>query len=148
MRYLSLSVLILGLSLAAAPVMASAPEAPKTPQSMSAKELSERFGIELQGIRRVAGGYMLDMRYTVRDSTKAARLLGHDLIPQLIDERRNTHLITPAPPKIGPLRQTGASLRDGRTYFVFFANPGKGVKAGDPVSVMLGDIQLEGLTIQ
>ncbi len=148
MRYLSLSVLTLGLALAAAPVMASAPDAPQPPRSMSAKELSERFGIELQGIRPVAGGYMLDMRYVVRDSTKAAHLLGHDFIPQLIDERRNARLITPTPPKIGPLRQTGAALRDGRTYFVFFANPGKGVKTGDPVAVMLGDIRLEGLTVQ
>ncbi|MCK9529945.1 MAG: hypothetical protein M0R77_05180 [Gammaproteobacteria bacterium] len=115
--------------------------------AISTKEMHERFGIEVQGIRPTAGGYMLDFRYKVVDSEKAAGFLGHHLVPQLVDERRNARLITPAPPKVGPMRQTGAALKDGRTYFVFFANPGKAVKAGDPVAVVLGDVTLRGLTV-
>jgi hypothetical protein len=118
------------------------------PQTIVAKDLRERYGIEVKGVRHAAGGYMLDFRYKVVDTKKAAGFLGHDLIPQLLDEKRNARLITPTPPKVGPLRQTGAVLKEGRTYFVFFANPGKGVKVGDPVAIVLGDVTLGGLTVQ
>lgn len=148
LRNLTPHVLVLALVGASAPVTGAVSKAPAPEPSISTKEMHERFGIEVQGIRPSAGGYMLDFRYKVVDSKKAAGFLGHHLVPQLVDERRNARLITPSPPKVGPLRQTGAALKDGRTYFVFFANPGKAVKAGDPVAVVLGDVTLGGLTVQ
>ncbi len=139
---------LLAAVLAAPPATAAPQAADVGSKAISTEQLNERFGIEVQGIRPAAGGYMLDFRYKVVDREKAAGILGRQLVPQLIDERRQARLITPAPPKIGPLRQTGATLKEGRTYFVFFANPGKAVKTGDPVAVVLGELTLQGLTVQ
>lgn len=117
-------------------------------RTLTRAELREQYGIEVQGIRPSAAGYMLDFRYKVVDAEKAATLINPKLRPHLIDERRHITLITPAPPKVGPLRQTRGTPREGRSYFIFFANPGKGVHSGDPVAIALGDITLGGLTVQ
>jgi len=56
----------------------------------------------------------------------------------------------PVTPKVGPLRQTvklGAPV-EGKTYFIFFANPGKFIKAGTSVTVSIGDFVLPGLVVQ
>jgi hypothetical protein len=56
----------------------------------------------------------------------------------------------PALPKVGPLRQTGklGSTVEGKTYFIFFANPGKLIKTGTRATVSIGDFVLPGLLVQ
>lgn len=115
---------------------------------MTPAALREQWGIEVKGIRLSAAGYMLDFRYRVVDAEKAATLINPKLKPRLIDQRRQAVLDTPVPPKVGPLRQTRAPVKEGATYFMFFANPGRGVSAGDAVAVALGDITLDGLIVQ
>jgi hypothetical protein len=58
--------------------------------------------------------------------------------------------MVPSPPKIGPLRQTtrNSGPLAGKTYFIFFANPGKSIKAGDKVTVVIGDFKIENLAVQ
>lgn len=94
-----------------------------------------------------ASGYMLDFRYDVTDPEKARALLSADVRPYLVHEKTGAKLLVPSSPKVGALRQSTAAPREGGRYFVMFANPGRLVKSGDSVSVILGQCRLDGLTV-
>ena len=53
----------------------------------------------------------------------------------------------PDPPKVGPLRPRGEPV-EGKSYFVLFGNPGKFIKAGSKVTVVIGDFRAPALTVE
>jgi len=110
--------------------------------------IEERWGIKILSIRQSAAGYMLDFRYRVMEPEKAIQLNNRKVKPYLIDQTSGAKLLVPNPPKIGPLRQTSVKPIPGRTYFILFANPGKFVKPGNKVTVVIGDFRAEGLTVE
>lgn len=120
-----------------------------TDQAAQSRGLEDRWGVQVQGIRRSAGGYMLDFRYRIVDSDKARALVDRRWKPYLIDEDTGARLMVPAPAKVGPLRQTmrNGGPQGGRTYFVLFANPGQLVRQGQRVTVVIGDFKATGLTV-
>jgi hypothetical protein len=128
-----------------ASVAAPAPTLPASPTV--AESLRERWGIEIVAIRESAAGYMLDFRYKVLDPAKAAPLFERKNNPYLIDEVTGAKFLVPNPPKTGPLRTTYPP-KAGRTYFMFFANPGKYIKPGSRVTVVVGDFRADGLVVQ
>jgi hypothetical protein len=93
---------------------------------------------------------MLDFRYRVLDPAKAAPLLNGRIQPYLFDEARSARLGVPDTPVLGRIRQTARNNRilENRTYFVMFANPGKAVRSGDQVTLLLGDLKITDLTVQ
>jgi hypothetical protein len=91
---------------------------------------------------------MLDFRYRVLDPEKAAPLFDRAVKPYLIDEATGSTLLVPAPPKVGPLRQTTRAPTAGRIYFMMFANPGKFIQAGQKVTVVIGEFRAEHLTVE
>ena len=109
--------------------------------------LEETWGIRIEGIRLSAAGYMLDFRYRVLDPEKAALLFDRKTKPYLIDQKSGAKFMVPSPPKVGPLR-TSDPPQKGRTYFIMFANPGKYIKQGYKVTVVIGDFRLEDLTVK
>ena len=98
-------------------------------------------------IRVSAGGYMLDFRYKVLDAEKAAPLFDRRIKPYLIDQATGASFAVPEPPKVGALRQTRKPVAD-RNYFIIFANPGKYVKQGDKVTVVIGDFRAGDLVVE
>jgi len=52
----------------------------------------------------------------------------------------------PNPPTTGALRST-YDAKAGRTYFMFFANPSRFVKAGSAVTVTIGDFAVTGIPV-
>lgn len=112
--------------------------------------LQETLGIETQGISLSAAGHLLDFRYRIIDPDKALAFVDRRFKPYLIDEASGAHLAVPAPPKVGPLRQTSkyGKPRQGRVYFVLFGNPGGLVKRGNKVTVVIGDVEIPGLVVQ
>jgi hypothetical protein len=110
--------------------------------------LEEKWGVQITGIRLSAADYMLDFRYRVADPNKAAPLLGRQVKPYLIDEVSGAKLIVPAPPKVGSLRQKSREPLAGKIYFVIFSNPGKLVKRGGRVTVVIGDFKAENLIVE
>lgn len=107
-------------------------------------------GIAISSVRLSAAGYMLDVRFRITDPGKAARMASHATKPYLIDEVTGARMLVPSPPKVGALRQMprpGAAKTD-RTYFMLFANPGRLVKAGSSVTLVLGDFRAEHLAVQ
>ena len=91
----------------------------------------KNWGIRIEGIRLTAAGQMLDFRYTVVDARKAKPLFDRKTKPILLDEASGVQMAVPVPPKTGALRNSN-DPKAGRTYFMFFANPGKLITPGQP----------------
>ena len=106
------------------------------------------LGIEVLSLRRSAGGYMLDLRYRVRDIAKAAPIRDLQLEPVLTDQKTGVRLVVPSQPEVESLRQRPVESALDRTYFVLFANPGRLLKAGDRVTLGFGDRRVENLVIE
>ncbi|MHC4707039.1 MAG: hypothetical protein ACYS8I_08130 [Planctomycetota bacterium] len=108
----------------------------------------ERWGIQICGIRLSAADYMLDFRYRVMDPQKAAPLLDRNVKPYLIDQESGAKLIVPTPPKVGSLRQKSNEPVAGKIYFIMFSNPGRLVRKGNKVAVVIGHFRAESLTVE
>jgi hypothetical protein len=50
--------------------------------------------------------------------------------------------------KVGRLRQRSNEPKVGRHYFMLFANPGHYFKAGDQVTIEIGEFRAENLTVE
>jgi hypothetical protein len=139
----------LWLALAAGSIVLAAGCATPRGAGTSPREtLMEQWGIEITAVRLSAHGNLVDFRYKVLDSEKASELSGPASKPYLVDQASGARLLVPRTPKIGPLRQTAQTPEAGRVYFLLFANPGKLVKAGNAVTVVVGDFRAEDLRVQ
>lgn len=106
------------------------------------------LGIEVTALRLTAADTMLDFRYRVTDSTKAAALLRRQTQPYALDIATGTKLGVPRAAKIGPLRQTALDAQEGKIYFVFFGNAGRLVKRGNLVTIVFDEARIEGLVVE
>jgi hypothetical protein len=132
------------------PVLAAAGAAAEPGQTAppdSRAALVSAWGVEVLGIHTSAAGYLLDFRYRVVDPVKAAPILDRSVKPFVVAESSGLHLGVPSPPKVGSLRNTGRP-EAGRSYFVLFGNPGKLVKPGELVTVVVGDFKVENLKVE
>jgi hypothetical protein len=109
---------------------------------------AQLLGIEVVAIRWSAQGMMLDFRYRVVDAVKAQPLMDRSIKPYLIEEVSGARFGIPGSPTVGPMRQTALRAEVGRVYWMFFGNPGRQVKPGNRVTVVVGEIRLEHLTVQ
>ena len=128
------------------PLLAAANETTNRHPRLST-HTKRRWGVEVVGVTRMAAGYMLQFRYRVIDSDKAAPLFERASKPVLTDEATGAELIVPTPPKTGPLRSSNEPIA-GRTYWMAFANPAKFVKQGSRVTVTIGDFRARGLVVE
>ena len=111
------------------------------------ESMEERWGVEIIWVRQTAAGYMLDFRYRVLDAEKAAPLFKRKTKPYLIHQASGAKFVVPNPPKTGPLR-TSDKPKEGITYWMFFGNPGRYIKPGDQVTVVIGDFKAKNLVVQ
>ncbi|TKB07289.1 hypothetical protein [Desulforhopalus sp. IMCC35007] len=109
------------------------------------KKLEDQWGIELTALRMTAADRMIDFRYRVLDADKAAPLFKRQTKPYLIHQASGKVLAVPNTAKVGSLRNSNMP-KEGRIYWMFFGNQGV-VKAGDKVSVVIGDFRAENLVI-
>jgi len=107
----------------------------------------DKWGVRVIGVRPSAAGYMLDFRYRVLDAKKAAEVVNRKNKPYLLVEKDGSKLVVPVTSKLGPLRQSAQYAKENRNYFMFFANPGKHVKSGDLVTVVIGDFKAEHIVV-
>lgn len=97
-------------------------------------------------MRLVSGGYMLEFRYKILDAAKAQPLFSRAVRPMLLDAASGFQSTVPNPPTTGALRNT-YDAKAGRTYFMFFANPSRFVKAGSAVTVTIGEFSITGIPV-
>ena len=107
-------------------------------------------GIEIHGLHLSAHGYILDLRYRVRDQAMAAALLDAKKKVYLVDDARNARLGVPESPVIGGMRQTARNrvLYTDRDYFILFVNPGRAVRVGDRLQLAVDGRNIAQLTVQ
>jgi hypothetical protein len=112
--------------------------------------IEEAWGIEIQGIRLVAADYMLDFRYRVLYPEKAMPILDYKIRPYLIDQASGVKFGVPTSQRLGAMRTTNRAKKpmSGKIYYVFFANPGKFVKSGNKVTIVIGDFKLQDMVVQ
>jgi hypothetical protein len=108
---------------------------------------ARRYGVDQLQVRSTSSGSSLEFRYRVLDAQKAAVLTDKRAKPVLIDQKTGNRLTVPTMEKIGELRQTAAP-EEGREYWMVFANPGKAVKPGQRVDVVIGAFHVSGLTVE
>lgn len=109
--------------------------------------MKTRWGIEVIWVRYSAAGYMLEFRYKVLDANKAKTLFKRQNKPMLVHEKTGARMIVPTPAKTGALRNSDSPI-GGKTYWMFFANPGKFIKPGEQVTIEIGDYKQEHLIVQ
>jgi hypothetical protein len=129
------------------PAFATSTEVPTVTEQKQVAP-GEPWGIRVIGIRRTAADYMLDFRFRMLDPEKAAAIMDRKIKPHLIVEKSGHIVQVPVSAKIGPLRQSPKFAKVDRNYFMFFANPGREVKAGDKVTVVIGDFKAEHLIVE
>lgn len=109
--------------------------------------LEDKWGIKMEFATLSASGYMVDVRFRILDPAKAAPLLDRRVKPVLVDQASGATFAVPAPPKVGQLR-SGGNVKQGTVCFVYFANPGRYVKAGNKITLEIGDFQARGIVVQ
>jgi hypothetical protein len=105
------------------------------------------WGVEILGVRPTAGGQMLVFRYRIVEPEKARILHEHSHKAYLIDAATGTRLAVPALENIGELR-SGTEPQPDRSYFMIFGNPGRLVKSGGRVTLVVGDFQADDLVVE
>lgn len=105
------------------------------------------LGIDPVEVKQVSSGLMIRFSYRVVNEEKAKLLTDKKLEPYLLDERAHVKLVIPTLEKVGQLRQTGA-LENGKTYWMVFSNKGEYVRVGDRVSVVMGNVRVDGLVVE
>ncbi len=143
-----------GVNVAADPVNEVAGEPATVQQSTSGQPaveqlpVEQQWGMEIQGLRLSAADTMLDFRYRVTDPEKAHQLLKRGLKPYVLDQATGARLLMPTTTKIGPLRQATLAPKKDRVYYVMFANPGRFIKRGAMVDVVIGDFVAKDIVVQ
>lgn len=139
----------LSLTLSAVLILSGCATAAKRDEDFGISEADPeaKWGIRVEGIRLSAADYMLDFRYRVIDPKKAKALFKREDKPYVIDQKTGAKFMVPSPPKVGPLR-TSDIPQEGKIYFIIFANPGKYIKRGNPVTVVIGNFQAKDLIVQ
>lgn len=108
--------------------------------------IRRNWGVDVVGVRPVSSGFMLAFRYRIVDEEKAKLLNDKRSKAYIIDEATGNVLGVPIMEKLGEMRQK-STPEPGRTYFIMFGNPGKLVKSGSRVSVVVGDFRIDGLVV-
>jgi len=143
-------LLLAGLFLIASETLSGCAPSPNVGQPvMSPTERAEKdLGIEILGLRLTAAGHMLDFRFRVLQPEKAMPLFRKEINPYLTDQASGLSFTVPVPAKVGPMRPTSGNPEMGRSYFIFFGNPGRFVKAENLVTVVVGDQRIEDLAVE
>lgn len=105
-------------------------------------------GIRLESLRLSGAGLLVDFRYRVVDAAEAAHIVNRKTQPYIVDQATGHQFGVPHAQKIGTLRHMGGKLEDGRSYSMLFANPGRTIKIGSKVNVVVGHLRLEDLTVE
>ena len=108
---------------------------------------SHAWGIDRMSVKLAESGALVRFNYRVVDAAKAAPLNERSSAPVLLDEEAHAVLYVPEMEKVGPLRQSTAA-EAGKTYWMVFSNKGGPVRRGHRVSVVIGQVRVDGLIVQ
>jgi hypothetical protein len=105
------------------------------------------WGVDTFSVKAVESGELIRFSYRVSDPERAKALSDKDIEPVLIDPVAHVSLVIPSLEKVGKLRQSSAP-EVGRSYWMAFSNPGRPVKKGDRVNIVIGQFHVEGIPVE
>jgi hypothetical protein len=104
------------------------------------------WGVDSLSVKAVESGELVRFSYRVLDAVRAKTLNDKEVNAFLIDPVAGIRLSVPTLEKVGQLRQT-STPEGGKVYWMAFSNPGRRVKSGDHVDVVIGNFRAEGLVV-
>jgi len=105
------------------------------------------WGIESPSVKAAEAGELIRFTYHVLDPDKAKAINDKKNEAYLIFPDAKIRLSVPSLEKVGQLRQS-SSPEAGKTYWMAFSNPGRRVKRGDRVNVVIGQFHADGLIVE
>jgi hypothetical protein len=105
------------------------------------------WGVDSFKVKTAESGELIRFSWRVLDPNKAAALNNKKTEPSLVDPQAGVQLVVPSLEKIGQLRQSSTPVA-GKSYWMAFSNPGRTVKRGDRVDVVIGQFRVEGLVVE
>jgi hypothetical protein len=105
------------------------------------------WGVDALSVKAVESGEIIRFTWHVLDSDKAKALNDKKVDPWLIDPQAGVKLVVPSLENVGTLRQS-STPEAGRSYWMAFSNPGRRVRRGDRVNVVIGQFRAEGLVVE
>lgn len=141
------ALVVIGLSAPAQGTSPPVPPASAKPHPRENTLLKRQWGIEIVHVRLTANNYMMEFRYKVLDPQKAAPLFERQNKPILHHVSSGAAFIVPTPEKTGALRNSNPPEAN-HIYWMFFANPGQYVKAGDEVNIEIGPFRVDGIIVE
>lgn len=134
-----------------APADAVPTPGPASPAALTAPQASTDLGVELIGVQLSASDFLIDLRYRVKDVSRAQSLLERKVQAVLVNETTGDRFYVPQVPKVGALKQSATSKQPAqldRVYFMLFANPDRKLKAGEKVTLYAGDTVVKDLVVR
>jgi hypothetical protein len=111
--------------------------------SVTAQELPERLGVRLTRVAVTGGGGLLDLRFQVVDPEKAAAIHNPRTPPALVGEPSGLFL-----DQLLMGHSHSGSFKTAVTYYLIFVDDGNLVQRGNKVTVLLGNVEVEHVTVQ
>jgi len=108
----------------------------------------EAHGIQVVRIGHAVNGMMLDLRYRITDFEQAREVLKQNTPLSIVDQATGKVLAVAESGKVGKLRNVPQSDDQSKVYWMFFNNTGGVVKAGGSVTLVIGDVQIRGITVE
>jgi hypothetical protein len=105
------------------------------------------WGVDSISVKAVESGELIRFSYRVLDADKARALNDKKIDAFLIAPEAKIRLSVPSLEKVGQLRQS-STPEAGRSYWMAFSNPGRRVRHGDRVNVVIGQFNAEGLVVE
>ena len=102
---------------------------------VSAAAFQAKSGVRLTQVAVTGAGGLLDLRFRVLDSSRAASV--HSTSPMLVDERTGVVVN-----KLFMGHEHRGRLKAGQSYYLIFTNPGNLVQRGSRVTVQLGTVRV------
>jgi hypothetical protein len=138
-------------TLVAVPSAAAPAAAPlkfnSVPNGRQATLLRRLWGIDDVHVRSTASGSLVQFSYRVVNADKAKILNSKDATPYLVDEQHGLALQVPVMEQVGQLRQVAAP-QNGRDYWMAFSNKGRYLKPGNHVTLLVGNLRINGLVVE
>src|SRR6516225_5056477 len=96
--------------------------------------------------KAVESGELIKFSYRVLDAEKARPLSDKTNEPLMFDPALKAKLVVPSLEEVGQLRQS-STPEAGKSYWMAFSNPGRVVKKGDHVDIVIGQFRAKGIVV-
>lgn len=105
------------------------------------------WGVDSLSVKSVESGELIRFTYRVLDPEKAKPINDKQTEANLFAPEKHVQLVVPIMEKVGQLRQSSTPVA-GKSYWMAFSNPGRPVKRGDRVNIVIGQFHADGLVVE